>query len=116
MLPFALKVVLSAVVIVVVAELAKRSTLWAAGLASLPLTSILAFVWLHLDGEPPARVASLAGSIGWLVVPSLLLFIVLPWLLRAGWGFWPALLAACLATVAGYAILLWLLPRLGVGA
>lgn len=113
--PFAVKVVLSALVIVAVAEIAKRSTLWAAGLASLPLTSILALVWLHIDGEAPERVAALAGSIGWLVVPSLLLFVTLPWLLRTGWGFWPALLVACLATVAGYAALLWLLPRAGLG-
>lgn len=84
MLQYGVKVVLSAVVIVAVAEIAKRSTTWAAALASLPLTSILAFAWLHLDGEPPSRIASLAGSIVGLVVPSLLLFMVLPALLRHG--------------------------------
>lgn len=113
MLPFAAKVVLSAVVIVAVAEIAKRSTLWAAALAALPLTSIVAFVWLHLDGEPPERIADLAVGIGWLVVPSLLLFVLLPVLLRAGWGFWPGLLAACGATAAAYALVVWLLQRLG---
>lgn len=116
MLQYAAKVALSAVVVVAVAEIAKRSTMWAAALASLPLTSILAFVWLHLDGEPPSRIASLAGSIVWLVVPSLLLFIVLPVLLRAGWSFWPSLLISCLATVAGYAATMWVLQRLGAHA
>lgn len=116
MLHFAIKVLLSAIVIVAVAEIAKRSTVWAAALASLPLTSILAFVWLHVDGEPAERIASLAGSIVWLVLPSLLLFVVLPLLLRAGWQFWPSLLVACLATAAGYGATLWLLQRAGTSA
>lgn len=113
MFQYAIKVALSAVVIVAVAEIAKRSSLWAAALASLPLTSILAFVWLHLDGEPPGRIASLASDILWLVIPSLLLFIVLPMLLRAGWAFWPSLLVSCLVTVAGYGAVMWVLERLG---
>ena len=112
MLQYAAKVAISALVIVAVAEIAKRSTLWAAALASLPLTSVLAFVWLHLDGAAPDRIASLAGDILWLVLPSLLLFLALPLLLRAGWHFWPSLLVSCLATVAGYAVTVWLLGRL----
>ena len=116
MLQYAFKIALSAIVIVAVAEIAKRSSLWAAALASLPLTSILAFVWLHLDGEPPSRIASLAGDIVWLVIPSLLLFIVLPVLLRAGWSFWPSLAVSCLATVLGYGVVMWLLQRFGSNA
>lgn len=115
MLEQAIKVALTAVVVVAVAELARRSTIWAAALASLPLTSVLAFVWMHLDGEPPARIAALAGSILWLVLPSLLLFLVLPALLRAGWSFWPSLALACLVTAGGYAALLRLLARFGSG-
>jgi hypothetical protein len=115
MLEQAIMVALTAVVVVAVAELARRSTIWAAALASLPLTSVLAFVWMHLDGEPPARIAALAGSILWLVLPSLLLFLVLPALLRAGWSFWPSLALACLVTAGGYAVLLRLLARFGAG-
>jgi hypothetical protein len=116
MLQYVVKVLLSAVVIVAVAEIAKRSTLWAAALASLPLTSILAFVWLHLDGESSARIAALAGSIFWLVVPSLLLFVVLPVLLRHGWSFWPSLLASCGVTAVAYGAVLWWIERLGTHA
>ena len=77
------KALLSAVLIVAIAELGKRSSFWAAALASLPLT-------------------------------SLLLFVLLPWLLRSGWGFWPALLLSCVATALAYALMVWLLPRLGI--
>ena len=115
MWPYVLKVAVSAVVIVAVAEIAKRSSFWAAALASLPLTSLLAFVWLWLDTGSVERVAALSQGIFWLVLPSLVLFVVLPLLLvRAGWSFWPSLAASMLATVAAYGAMVWLLGRLGV--
>jgi len=112
--PYAIKVAVTAVVVVAVAEIGKRSPLWAALLASLPLTSLLAFAWLYLDTGDPERVAALASGILWLVLPSLLLFVALPLMLRAGWSFWPSLAAACAVTAAGYTVLTWLLARAGV--
>jgi hypothetical protein len=106
---FLVKVLLSALVIAAVAEIGRRNTLMAAVLASLPLTSILAFVWLHLDGVDPQQIAQLSRDILWLVVPSLLLFVTLPALLARGHAFWPSLLAACVVTVLGYATTLLIL-------
>ena len=108
------KALLSAVLIVAIAELGKRSSFWAAALASLPLTSLLAFVWLYLDTGDTEKVAATAGSIFWLVIPSLLLFVLLPLLLRAGWNFWLALLLSSVATALAYALMVWLLPRFGI--
>lgn len=85
-LHYLLKVLITAVLVVSIAEVGKRSTLWAAVLASLPLTSVLAFVWMHLDGQTNRQVAELASGIPWLVLPSLLLFWVLDWALRAKAG------------------------------
>jgi hypothetical protein len=112
----ALKVAISAAVIVAVSEIAKRSSAWAALLASLPLTSLMAFVWLYLDTGDTERVASLAGGIFWLLLPSLPLFLLLPWLLRHGWGFWPSLGASCAAVVIGYLAMVRVLARFGVGS
>jgi hypothetical protein len=109
MSPFLVKVLLSALVIAAVAEIGRRSTLMAAVLASLPLTSILAMVWMHIDGVAPQQIAQLSRDIVWLVLPSLLLFLTLPALLARGHGFWPSLLAACVVTVVGYAAVLLLL-------
>jgi hypothetical protein len=113
-LQYALKVALSALVIVAVAELAKRSSAAGALLASLPLTSLLAFVWLYVDTGNAEKVATLCASMFWLVLPSLALFVVLPWLLRHGWAFWPGLAAAAGATVVAYLIMLGILARLGI--
>ena len=83
MLQYAVKVAVTAVVVVAVTELGKRSSFWGAALASLPLTSLLAFVWMRRDGAAPEQIASLSTSIFWLVLPSLVLFLALPALLRA---------------------------------
>jgi hypothetical protein len=108
------KVLLSAAVIVAVTEVARRSSFWAAVLVSLPLTSLLAFVWLHVEGSGPDQIARLATSTFWLVLPSLVLFVALPLLLRAGVGFWFSLAIACGATAAAYGVMAWVLARLGV--
>jgi len=111
---FAIKVAVTAVVIVAVAELGKRSSFWGAVLASIPLTSLLAFIWLYLDTGESTRVAGLSTSIFWLVLPSLVLLLALPALLRSGLSFWPSLGLASAATVAAYSGMVYLLERFDV--
>lgn len=111
---YALKVLITALAVVAVAELGKRSAFWGAILASLPLTSLLAFVWLYQDTRNAEVVAALSHGIFWLVLASLPLFLILPALLRAGTPFWPSLGLACALTAGAYFGLVWLLARLGV--
>lgn len=111
---YAIKVAVTAIVVVAVAEIAKRSPVWAALLASLPLTSLLAFVWLYVDTGESERVAQLSQDILWLVLPSLVLFVTLPLMLRAGWGFWTSLASSCAATAGAYLVMIWVLARAGI--
>lgn len=106
MLAYVVKVALTSVLVVAISEVSKRSTLLGALLASLPLTSLLAIVWLWHDTRDAARVAELTSDIFWLVLPSLLFFVVLPSMLRGGFQFWPSLAAASAATVAAYLLAL----------
>lgn len=114
MLQYAIKILITAVVVVAVSELGKRSSLWGAVLASLPLTSLLAFVWLYRSTGNIEAIASLSHGIFWLVLASLPLFLILPALLKGGVGFWPAFAASCLVTVGLYFGLVWVLGRFGV--
>ena len=114
MLYYTIKIMLSALIIVAVSEIAKRSSLLGAALASLPLTSLLAFVWLYLDTGDVQKVSSLSSDIFWLVLPSLALFLVLPLLLKMGWGFWLSLAVAMLVTAACYGVMLLLINRIAV--
>lgn len=114
MLQVILKVLITSVLVVAIAEIAKRSSLFAAVLASLPLTSVLAMIWLYLDTGDGEQVAALASDIFWLVLPSLVLFIALPLMLRGGWPFAPSLLAASALTVASYFVMIVALKRFGI--
>ncbi len=111
---YIVKLILTAAVVVAVAGIAKRSTFWGAAIASLPLTSLLAFVWLYIDTGSTQRVADLSHGIFWLVLPSLTLFILLPLLLRGGAGFWLSLGVSCVATAAAYFAMTWVLGRCGI--
>ena len=114
MLYYTFKVLVSALLIVAITEIAKRSSGFTALVASLPLTSLLAFIWLHVEGTPASEIAGLSGQIFWLVLPSLALFVLLPLLLRQGLGFWLSLGLASAATVVCYLALLPLLRKFGV--
>lgn len=114
MLYYAIKILVSAVLIAAISEIAKRSSGLAALLAALPLTSLLAFVWLHLESTPANDMADLSIQIFWLVIPSLLLFLLLPLMLRQGWNFWLSLTLSMAATTGFYLALLPLLRRMGV--
>jgi len=109
-----LKFIISALIVVAVAEIAKRSTVFGALVASLPLTSVLAMIWLYRDSGDANRVAALSGEILWLVLPSLLLFIVLPVLIRRGMEFYPALGISCACTVVGYLAMSFAMQRFGL--
>jgi hypothetical protein len=109
MMQFWAKTLISALMIAGISELGKRSPVMGGLLASLPLTSLLAMIWLYLETRNPLTVAQLSTSILWLVLPSLLLFIALPALLKN-----PALIVSCLLTALAYTAMLALLKKVGI--
>ncbi|MGB2692380.1 MAG: DUF3147 family protein [Thermodesulfobacteriota bacterium] len=86
-----IKTLLTAVIIVGISEIGKRYTTFAALLAALPLTSLLAMIWLYTDTKDSERIADLSIAIFWLVLPTLVFFLILPWLLRHQYNFWLSL-------------------------
>ena len=103
----------SGAVIVTASELAKRSVVFGALVISLPLASIMSMTWLYNDTEDTAQVADFAESILWLVIPSMLLFVVLPFLLRRGWGFEAAMAVGIVATIIAYGLGIWAAQTIG---
>jgi hypothetical protein len=111
---FALKAILSGFLIAAISEIARRSPGVAALVASLPLVSIIGMIWLWRDTHDADRLALHAEATFWYVLPSLPMFLLVPWLLRSGNGFWLSLLLGCVVTVLLYLVLLWLAPRLNL--
>jgi hypothetical protein len=114
MIETVIKIMLTSVLVVGIAAATKRNVFLGALLASLPLTSVLAMIWLYWDTGDTAKVAGLATGIFWLVLPSLILFLALPVLLHAGYGFFFSLLSACGLTVAGYFAMVAILAKFGI--
>ena len=111
---FAIKALLSGIIIAIVSEVAKRSPGIGALIASLPLVSLLGMIWLWRDKPDAENMAAHVGATFWYVLPSLPMFLLIPLLLRAGVNFWVALVAGCALTIALYLAMMWAAPRLGI--
>ena len=103
----------SGAVIVAAREIAKKSAVFGALVISLPLASIMSLTWLYNDTKDTAQVADFAESILWLVIPAMLLFIILPYLLRRGWGFEAAMAVGIVATILAYGLGIWAAQTIG---
>lgn len=108
------KALISGVVVVAASEAARRSPLLGAILISLPLTSILALVWLYAGTRDTQKVVDLSWAILWIVVPSLVFFAAVPVLIRLGAQVPVAIVAACAITACAYAGWVVLLRAVGV--
>ncbi len=111
---YLIKLFVSAGVIVVVTEVAKRNNAAASIIHSLPLTSLLAFIWLYTETRDASLIGRHAFGTFWFVLPTLPMFVAMPWLIKKLGGFWPALGAGIVATVLLYALTMRLLKAAGV--
>lgn len=109
-----LKALLSGIIVAIVSDVAKRYPGLGGLIASLPLVSVLGMMWLWRDTGDSERMAAHSEATFWYVLPSLPMFLVIPMLLRHGVSFWLALAAGCFLTMALYALMIWVGPRLGL--
>jgi uncharacterized membrane protein (GlpM family) len=107
------KYAITAAVVVLVSEVAKRSDRLGALIASLPLVTLLTLVWLYVERQPADKIANHAWYTFWYVVPTLPMFLVFPWLLGR-FGFWPALGLSALVTIVSFGLFALVVRTFGV--
>jgi hypothetical protein len=107
------KYLLTAAVVVLVSELAKRNDKLGSFVAALPLITLLALIWLYVENQPQEKIANYAWYTFWYVVPTLPMFLAFPALLSR-LGFWPALLACVIITTVCFGLFAWLVRRFGI--
>lgn len=107
------KYLLTAAIVVLVSELARRSDRLGGLVAALPLVTVLALIWLYLDKQPIEKIANHARYTFWYVLPTLPMFLVFPALLTRI-GFWPTLLACIGLTVVCFGLFALALRRFGI--
>ena len=114
MLYILIKTLITALVVVFVSELAKRSSLLAGLIASIPLTSFLAFMWLYWETKESQKVIDLSYSIMLMVIPSFTFFIILPFALKLHISFIISMTLSTLITALVYWLFFILLNKIGI--
>jgi F0F1-type ATP synthase assembly protein I len=104
---------ITAALVVLISEFAKRSDRLGGFIAALPLITLLTLIWLYVERQPAEKIASHAYYTFWYVLPTLPMFLVFPALLERV-GFWWSLLGGALLTVACFAGLALSLRRFGI--
>ena len=107
------KYAITAALVVIISELAKRSDRLGGFVAALPLVTVLTLVWLYVEKQPLAKIENHAWYTFWYVLPTLPMFLLFPALLGR-LGFWPTLLACCVITIACFAILAAITRQFGL--
>jgi|SRR5471030_531373 len=107
------KYLITSAVVVLVSEAAKRSDRLGGLLAALPLVTILALIWLHIENQPLEKVANHAWYTFWYVVPTLPMFLAFP-LLLPRLGFWTTLFSCALLSGVCFVGFAFILKRFGI--
>ena len=111
---YTLKIIITTLLIVAISEISKRSTFVGAILASVPLVSVLAMIWLYVDTKDISKVSTLSMSVFWLVLPSLVLFVTLPLLLKQNIDFYISISISIFVTILCYWIMISVLDHFGI--
>lgn len=108
------KYAVTALVIVLVSELAKRSDKLGALISSLPFVTIMVMIWLYLEKQGSQKIGNHAYYTFWYVIPTLPMFLVMPWLMAKGLNFWLALVICAVITAICFLLTAILAKRFGV--
>jgi F0F1-type ATP synthase assembly protein I len=107
------KYLITAAMVVLISEVAKRSDKLGGLIASLPLVTVLTLIWLYIEKQPAEKIANHAWYTFWYVIPTLPMFLLFPWL-TARLGFWLGLLACVVITMLCFALFAWLTRPFGL--
>ena len=111
---FLIRALLSGLIIAAIAVIGRKAPALAALVASLPLISILGMILLWRDTGDAKLLADHAEATFWYVLPSLPMFLLIPWMLRSGYSFWLALGAGVVMTFLLYLATICIAARFGV--
>ena len=113
MIYFVIKIFITAIVVVIVGEIAKKSSLLAGLIVSVPLTTFLALIWLYWETRNTQKIIDLSQSTLLMIIPSCTFLIFLPILLKFNLAFVPAMLISVFLTATCYFAFIFFLQKIG---
>jgi len=109
-----IKLLISAGLIVIISEVSKKLPLFGSLIASLPLISVIGMIWMYGETKDLARIADHAEGTFWYVLPSLPMFLLMPWMMRKGVSFPVALTTGIALTGFLYVVMTKILAKFGM--
>ena len=107
------KYLLTAGVVVLISEVAKRSDRLGGLIAALPLVTVLALIWLYVENQSSEKISNHAYYTFWYVLPTLPMFLIFPYLLKK-FGFWVTLFLSMVITLIIFYIFAKVIKSFGV--
>ena len=107
------KYLITAGVVVLISEVAKRSDRLGGLIAALPLVTVLALIWLNVENQSSEKISNHAYYTFWYVLPTLPMFLIFPYLLKK-FGFWITLSLSMVITLIIFYIFAKVMKSFGV--
>lgn len=108
-----LKYAVTAFIVVLVSEIARRNDRFGAVLAALPLVTVMTLIWLKAENSSAEKISNHAYYTFWYVIPTLPMFLLFPKLMRL-FDFWIALGISSLFTVFFFFLFAYVLGKVGI--
>lgn len=110
---FLFKLFFTAIIIVIISEIAKHYDRLAALVASLPLVTLITLFWLYYENQPEDKIANHAYYTFWYVIPTLPMFIFFPWAIKV-FGFWITFILSIFLTIIIFFLYATILKKFGI--
>ena len=93
-----LKIIITAVIIVIITEIAKFNDRMGGLIAALPITTFIIFFWLHFENNSVEKISNHASYTLLYVLPTLPMFLVFPYLINKFGFYWSIIISAVITT------------------
>ena len=107
------KIIISAIIIFIASEIAKKDTLVGAIIVSLPMISLLSIIWIYVETRDIERIISFSYSVFSMIIPSLSFFLTLPYFLKKNISFSISLMLSIVIMIVLYFGLATLYKKIG---
>ncbi len=107
------KFLITAGVIVLISEVAKYNDKAGALIGALPTVTILALIWMHIEGQAADKLSKHAFYTFWYVIPSLPMLLLFPYLYTR-LSLWLSLAACVLLTIVCFLIIIGITKLFGI--
>ena len=110
---FLFKILFTAIIIVIISEIAKHYDRLGALIASLPLVTLITLFWLYYENQPEEKIANHAYYTFWYVIPTLPMFVFFPWAIKV-FGFWITFILSIFLTIIIFFLYATILKKFGI--